>query len=55
MDLIPRSVYKLLGVLDDGAAMLYVYKKIKDKITPEIMMKVENTLNEWFGAEYEIL
>ena len=55
MDLIPRSVYKLLGVLDDGAAMLYVYKKIKDKITPEIMMKVEDTLNEWFGSEYEIL
>lgn len=55
MDLIPRSVYKLLGVLDDGAAMLYVYKKIKDRITPEIMMKVEDTLNEWFGAEYEIL
>ncbi len=55
MDLIPRSVYKLLGVLDDGAAILYVYKKIKDKITPEIMMKVEDTLNEWFGAEYEIL
>ena len=55
MDLIPRSVYKLLGVLDDGAAMLYVYKKIKDKITPEIMMKVEDALNEWFGSEYEIL
>lgn len=55
MDLIPRSVYKLLGVLDDGAAILYVYKKIKDKITPEIMMKVEDTLNEWFGTEYEII
>lgn len=55
MDLIPRSVYKLLGVLDDGAAILFVYRKIKDKITPDIMMKVEDTLNEWFGAEYEIL
>ena len=55
MDLIPKSVYKLLGVLDDGAAVFYVYKKIKDKITPEITMKVEDTLNEWFGAEYEIL
>ena len=55
MDLIPKSVYKLLGVLDDGAAILFVYRKIKDKITPEIMMKVEDTLNEWFGAEYEIL
>ena len=55
MDLIPRSVYKFLGVLDDGAAIFYVYKKIKDKITPEIMMKVEDTLNNWFGVEYEIL
>ena len=55
MDLIPRSVYKLLGVLDDGAAVLFVYKKIKDKITPEIMMKVEDTLNDWFGVEYEVI
>ena len=55
MDMIPKSVYKLLGVLDDGAAILFVYRKIKGKITPEIMMKVEDTLNEWFGAEYEIL
>ena len=55
MDFIPSSVYKLLGVLDDGVAMLYVYKKIKDKITPEINAKVENTLNEWFGVEYELV
>ena len=55
MDLIPRSVYKFLGVLDDGAAIFYVYKKIKDKITPEIMMKVEDTLNNWFGVEYEMM
>ena len=55
MDFIPSSVYKLLGVLDDGVAMLYVYKKIKDKITPEINAKVENTLKEWFGVEYELV
>ena len=53
MDFLPRSVFKFLGVLDDGVAMLYVYKKIKDKITPEINAKVEATLNEWFGVEYE--
>ena len=52
MDLIPRAIYKFLGVLDDGVAMLYVYKKIKDKITPEINKKVDETLNEWFGVEY---
>ena len=53
IDFIPRAVYKFLGILDDGVAMLYVYKKIKDKITPEINAKVEDTLNEWFEVEYE--
>ena len=55
MDLLPRVIYKFLGILDDGVAMFYVYKKIKDKITPEINAKVENTLNEWFGVEYELV
>ena len=55
MDFLPRSVFKFLGVLDDGVAMLYVYKKIKNRITPEINRKVEDTLNEWFGVEYEIV
>ena len=55
MDFLPRSVFKFLGILDDGVAMLYVYKKIKNKITPEINAKVENTLNEWFGVEYDFV
>lgn len=53
LDLIPSVIYKFLGILDDGVAMLFVYKKIKNKITPEINAKVEDTLNEWFGVEYE--
>lgn len=52
IDLIPRAVYKFFGVLDDGVAILYVYKKVKDKITPEINAKVEETLNALFGPEY---
>ena len=55
MDFIPSVIYKFLGILDDGVAMLFVYKKIKDKITPEINAKVEETLNEWFGVEYELI
>lgn len=55
LDLVPRAVYKLFGVLDDCVAMLYVYKKIKSKITSEINLKVEETLIEWFGSEYEIV
>lgn len=55
ISLIPSSIYKILGILDEGAAALYVYKKIKEKITPEINHKVNQTLNEWFGPEYEII
>lgn len=55
MDFIPSVIYKFLGILDDGVAMFFVYKKIKDKITPEINAKVEDTLNEWFGVEYELV
>ena len=54
-DLLPRTIYKFIGVLDDGVAILYVYKKIKNRITPEINTKVEDTLNEWFGVEYTMV
>ena len=50
--LLPSAVYRFLGVLDEGAALLYVYNKVKDKITPDINAKVEDTLNAWFGPEY---
>ena len=55
VSLVPSAVFKVLGVLDEGAAMLYVYKKVKERITPDIDYKVEQTLNEWFGAEYELV
>lgn len=52
VSLLPSAVYRFLGVLDEGAALLYVYNKVKDKITPEINVKVEETLNALFGPEY---
>ncbi len=55
IDLLPRAVYKVLGVLDEGVAMLYVYKKIKSRLTPAIRLRVEQTLDEWFGVEYEMI
>lgn len=55
VSLVPSAVFKVLGILDEGAAMLYVYKKVKECITPDIDRKVDNTLNEWFGAEYELV
>lgn len=53
MDLIPSVIYKFLGVLDDGVAMLYIHKRIKEKITPEINDMVESTLDEWFEDAYK--
>ena len=53
--LLPRAVYKILGIMDEAAAVLYVYNKIKDKITPAIEVKVETTLDAWFGADYAVV
>ena len=55
MEFTINSVFKFLCVLDDSVVMLYVYKKIKDRITPEINAKVEDTLDEWFGVEFELI
>lgn len=52
---IPRIVYRFLGVMDEAAAVLFVYSKVKDKITSAIEIKVETTLDSWFGAEYEVV
>ena len=52
---LPRVVYRVLGVMDEAAAVLFVYSKVKDKITPAIETKVESTLDAWFGAEFEVI
>ena len=53
--LLPCVIYRFLGVMDEAAAVLFVYSKIKDKITPAIETKVESTLDAWFGAEFEVI
>lgn len=55
VSILPSAVYRLIGVLDEGAAVMYVYRKVKDKITPSINAKVDHTLNDWFGVEYEMI
>lgn len=55
VSILPSAVYKLLGVLDEGAAVMFVYKKVKDNITPSINAKVDHALNDWFGVEYEMM
>lgn len=53
VSLIPRSVFKVLGLVDEGAAILFVIKKISNKITPEIEAKADATLDGWFKVDKE--
>ena len=53
--LLPRVAFRLIGILDEAAAILFVYAKIKDKLTPAINNRVEETLDSWFGAEYVLV
>ncbi len=57
VSLIPRRLFGLLGVLDESAAVIYAYNKVKSKITPEINAKVDETLDCWFTeyAHYELV
>ena len=54
-DIIPRKVFKMLGIMDDIGAVMIVYTRIRNKITPAITFKVEETLDEWFGTKYDIV
>lgn len=47
-DLIPRRAFKLLGMTDDFAVLVFVWKKVRNKVTPEITLQVEETLSKWF-------
>lgn len=49
--ILPRVIYRFLGVMDEAVVVLFVYSKVKDKITPAIETKVETTLDSWLGAE----
>lgn len=53
--ILPRVIYRFLGVMDEAAAVLFVYSKVKDKITPAIETKVETILDVWFGAEFTVI
>ena len=54
-ELLPRKVLGFLGILDDAAVIAYVYNKISKKISVEITNKVEETLDNWFGAEAVVI
>ena len=52
-DFLPTQVLGWLGLLDDAAALTFIYNKLEDKITPAVELQVNELLDEWFGPEYE--
>lgn len=54
-DFLPAKVLGWLGLIDDAAALTFIYNKLEDKITPEVLRRVQDTIDEWFGVEYEIV
>jgi hypothetical protein len=39
----------LLGALDNGAALMLAYDRVKTRVTPQIDAQVNAVLNQWFG------
>lgn len=54
ISIFPSAAYQIFGILDEGAAMLFAYNKIKDKITLAINLKVKETIEQWFGPDYSV-
>lgn len=54
-DLLPRRLFRVLGITDDALALGYVIAKVKDKITPLIEQKVAMQLDKWFGYEINMV
>ena len=52
-DFLPSVFYSWLGILDDGAAMVFIYKLVGKNVSDEIKAKVAETLDDWFGTEAE--
>lgn len=56
IDLISANRIPIIGWIDEIAAIMLAYNKIKKHITLEIESEVEDTLEKWFPkATYELL
>lgn len=52
-DVMSKDKYGLLGMLDNGAALIWAYNKVKSRVTPQIETQVDTILNQWFGQPQE--
>jgi uncharacterized membrane protein YkvA (DUF1232 family) len=50
-DLISSKKLGRLGALDNGAALILAYDRVKARVTPQIDAQVNAILNQWLGQE----
>ena len=50
-DLLPKRAMGILGIADDAAVAAWIYDRIEKNMTPQILQKTEDTLDEWFGPK----
>ncbi|MDR3259255.1 MAG: DUF1232 domain-containing protein [Fusobacteriaceae bacterium] len=50
LDLIPDFI-PVAGFTDDAGALMMAFKFVKDKVDSDIIDKVYNTLQNWFGVD----
>lgn len=56
VDLISARRWPIIGWVDEIAAVMIAYKKVKRHVTPEIESKVDNILEKWFpNLKYELI
>ena len=42
-------------VMDEATAIVLVIRKIRGKITPEVIAKADATIEEWFGEPASVM
>lgn len=50
-DLVPRRLFRFIGMVDDLAVLGWLSKKVGELTTMEINRNVEDLLDEWFGRK----
>ena len=54
-DFIPQLFYRLLGLTDDVAILVFVLHHTKKHIPPSANSKTEQTLSRWFGRQFYVV
>ena len=47
--LLSKEKHGVFGYADNVATLMIAYNKVKKRVTPQIAVQVDMTLNQWFG------